>query len=115
MLLYLADGSAYDGLVILIEKEAPMATAKPTRKKAATVPTTSAQTKGHKPAHATTSGRTRGSEISSKRQKTGERVQTSQSAQLVADVRSGLGVTRELFARLTGFSVRAIRGRRKTS
>jgi DNA-binding transcriptional regulator YiaG len=32
------------------------------------------------------------------------------SAQLVADVRSGLGVTRELFARLTGFSVRAITG-----
>jgi transcriptional regulator with XRE-family HTH domain len=28
----------------------------------------------------------------------------------VADVRSGLGVTRELFARLTGFSVRAITG-----
>ena len=32
------------------------------------------------------------------------------SARLVADVRSGLGVTRELFARLTGFSVRAISG-----
>jgi DNA-binding transcriptional regulator YiaG len=32
------------------------------------------------------------------------------SARLVADVRSGLGVTRELFARLTGFSVRAITG-----
>jgi hypothetical protein len=32
------------------------------------------------------------------------------SAQLVADVRFGLGVTRELFARLTGFSVRAITG-----
>ena len=28
----------------------------------------------------------------------------------MADVRSGLGVTRELFARLTGFSVRAITG-----
>jgi DNA-binding transcriptional regulator YiaG len=32
------------------------------------------------------------------------------SARLVTDVRSGLGVTRELFARLTGFSVRAISG-----
>jgi DNA-binding transcriptional regulator YiaG len=32
----------------------------------------------------------------------------SASARFVADVRSGLGVTRELFARLTGFSVRAI-------
>lgn len=32
------------------------------------------------------------------------------SARLVAEVRSGLGVTRELFARLTGFSVRAIAG-----
>ena len=28
----------------------------------------------------------------------------------MADVRSGLGVIRELFARLTGFSVRAITG-----
>jgi transcriptional regulator with XRE-family HTH domain len=32
------------------------------------------------------------------------------SANLVAEVRAGLGVTRELFARLTGFSVRAIAG-----
>jgi DNA-binding transcriptional regulator YiaG len=32
------------------------------------------------------------------------------TARLVADVRSGLGVTREFFARLTGFSVRAITG-----
>ena len=32
------------------------------------------------------------------------------SARLVAEVRSGLGVTRELFARMTGFSVRAITG-----
>lgn len=92
-----------------------MATAKPPRKKAATVPTTPAQTKGHKPAHTTTSGRTPRSEISTKRQKTGGEVQTDRppqptSAQLVADVRSGLGVTRELFARLTGFSVRAITG-----
>lgn len=30
------------------------------------------------------------------------------SARLVAEVRSGLGVTREFFARMTGFSVRAI-------
>ena len=30
------------------------------------------------------------------------------SARLVAEVRAGLGVTREFFARLTGFSVRAI-------
>jgi hypothetical protein len=33
-----------------------------------------------------------------------------QSARLVAEVRAGLGVTREFFARLTGFSVRAIAG-----
>src|SRR4051794_22833501 len=32
------------------------------------------------------------------------------SSNLVAEVRAGLGVTRELFARLTGFSVRAIAG-----
>ena len=32
------------------------------------------------------------------------------SANLVAEVRAGLGVTREMFARLTGFSVRAIAG-----
>ena len=32
------------------------------------------------------------------------------SAQFVADVRSSLGATRELFARMTGFSVRAISG-----
>ncbi len=32
------------------------------------------------------------------------------SARFVAGVRSGLGVTRELFARMTGFSVRAISG-----
>jgi DNA-binding transcriptional regulator YiaG len=32
------------------------------------------------------------------------------SANLVAEVRAGLGVTREFFARLTGFSVRAIAG-----
>lgn len=31
-------------------------------------------------------------------------------ANLVAEVRAGLGVTREFFARLTGFSVRAIAG-----
>jgi DNA-binding transcriptional regulator YiaG len=32
------------------------------------------------------------------------------SARLVSDVRSDLGVTREFFARMTGFSVRAISG-----
>ena len=32
------------------------------------------------------------------------------SARLVREVRSGLGVTREFFARMTGFSVRAISG-----
>ena len=31
-------------------------------------------------------------------------------ARLVSEVRSGLGVTREFFARMTGFSVRAISG-----
>lgn len=40
----------------------------------------------------------------------GQRPGLAPSARLVADVRSGLGVTRELFARLTGFSVRAISG-----
>jgi len=33
-----------------------------------------------------------------------------QSARLVSEVRSELGATRELFARMTGFSVRAISG-----
>jgi transcriptional regulator with XRE-family HTH domain len=60
-----------------------------------------------------------GTETPAKPQKSKARVRTDQmghlaslpaSAQLVADVRSGLGVTRELFARLTGFSVRAITG-----
>src|SRR5439155_19999600 len=32
------------------------------------------------------------------------------SARLVSQVRSGLGVTREFFARMTGFAVRAISG-----
>jgi DNA-binding transcriptional regulator YiaG len=36
--------------------------------------------------------------------------QRSPSAQLVVDVRTGLGVTRACFARMTGFSVSAISG-----
>ena len=41
---------------------------------------------------------------------TRERAKLAPSALLVADVRSSLGVSRELFARLTGFSVRAFLG-----
>jgi DNA-binding transcriptional regulator YiaG len=33
-----------------------------------------------------------------------------QSARFVSEVRTGLGVTREFFARMTGFSIRAISG-----
>ena len=38
------------------------------------------------------------------------RLEIAPSARLVSEVRSGLGVTREFFARMTGFSVRAISG-----
>ncbi len=91
-----------------------MATAKPPRK-AAAQPTAPVPAKGRKPAHATASAATSRPEASAKQRKTEAQVRTDQasrpaSAQLVADVRSGLGVTRELFARLTGFSVRAISG-----
>ena len=89
-----------------------MATAKPRRKTAALpkVPV-----RGRKPHQTAVSTRTSHPESSARKLKTEARVPSKQvtrpaSAQLVADVRSGLGVTREMFARLTGFSVRAITG-----
>jgi DNA-binding transcriptional regulator YiaG len=90
-----------------------MASTKPPRK-AATQPT--APAKRHKSAHAIVSAATSRPKALAKPRKIGPRARTSRpenqpdSARLVADVRSGLGVTRELFARLTGFSVRAITG-----
>ena len=90
-----------------------MATTKPPRK-TAIQPTAPALAKERKAEGATTFAATSRTEVHEKPRKTGGRppqtVRTSgpDSAQLVADVRSGLGVTRELFARLTGFSVRAI-------
>jgi DNA-binding transcriptional regulator YiaG len=95
-----------------------MATAKPPRKTASR-PTAPAPTKGRKPAHATASSATGRPQAPAKQQEPKARVLTDEvsrpaslpaSARLVTDVRSGLGVTRELFARLTGFSVRAITG-----
>jgi DNA-binding transcriptional regulator YiaG len=95
-----------------------MATAKPPRK-TATRPTTPAPTMGSKPAHSAVSTARSRSRTTAKHQKVTTRARTDQvgqppslpaSARLVADVRSGLGVTREFFARLTGFSVRAITG-----
>jgi DNA-binding transcriptional regulator YiaG len=93
---------------IPIGKEDCMATAKPPRK-TATQPTAPALAKGHTSASAAT-GRP---EAPAKQREPETSARTDQasrptSAHLVADVRSGLGVTRELFARLTGFSVRAI-------
>src|SRR4051794_15895654 len=95
-----------------------MATAKPPRK-TATRPSTPVPAKESKPAHTTVSTAKNRSKTTAKQQKATARARADQagqppslpaSAQLVADVRSGLGVTRELFARLTGFSVRAITG-----
>ncbi len=90
-----------------------MATTKPPRK-TAIQPTAPALAKGRKAAGATTLAATSRAEVPGKPRKTVGRppqpVRESgpDSAQLVAGVRSSLGVTRELFARLTGFSVRAI-------
>ena len=70
--------------------------------------------KGRKPVPGTTSAATGRPEVSTKPRvrldQASRRPALPASARLVADVRSGLGVTRELFARLTGFSVRAITG-----
>jgi DNA-binding transcriptional regulator YiaG len=89
-----------------------MATAKP-RRKMATQPT--APVKGRKPVQTAVSTKTGHPDSSARKLKTEAEVPSKQvtrpaSAQLVAEARSGLGVTRELFARLTGFSVRAITG-----
>jgi DNA-binding transcriptional regulator YiaG len=95
-----------------------MATVKPPRKPAAQ-PTPPAPAKGRKSAHTTASASSSLSKAPAKKRKTEAPHGTDQanrqasrpaSAQLVVDVRSDLGVTRELFARLTGFSVRAITG-----
>ena len=83
-----------------------MATTKPHRKTAARSP---APAKGSQTVHATASAGTGRPEAPAKRRKAEARTRPD-SARLVADVRSGLGVTRELFSRLTGFSVRAITG-----
>lgn len=90
-----------------------MATTKPPRK-TAIQPTAPAPAKGREAAGTATLAATSRAEAPGKPRKTGARppqtVRASgpDSARLVADVRSSLGVTRELFARLTGFSVRAI-------
>ena len=91
-----------------------MATARP-RRKTATQPTAPARSNGHTSAGAATATATGCPEAPATQRARGARARTDRetrpaSAQLVADVRSGLGVTRELFARLTGFSVRAITG-----
>jgi DNA-binding transcriptional regulator YiaG len=75
----------------------------PERPKATTTvngPSTSANQKGPKP-HV---------QGGTARKQSGQTVAHPASAQQVSDVRSALGVTRELFARMTGFSVRAISG-----
>ena len=91
-----------------------MAITKPPRK-AATQPTAPALAKGREPADTTASAAMTRPEVPATRRTIEGRNRTDRanrpdSARLVADVRSGLGVTRELFARLTGFSVRAITG-----
>lgn len=86
-----------------------MATTKPSRK-VAVRPTASA--KKRDAAHATASAAVSHLETPANPRKNRTAAQPGQpdSARLVSDVRAGLGVTRELFARLTGFSVRAITG-----
>ena len=89
-----------------------MATAKP-RRKTATQPTAPARSNGHTLARAAATAATGRPEAPATQRTRGTRARTDResrpaSAQLVADVRSGLRVTREFFARLTGFSVRAI-------
>lgn len=90
-----------------------MSTTRPPRK-TAIPPKAPPLAKGHKAAGATPFAATSRTAVPEKLRKTGARAPAAvrasdaDSAQLVAGVRSGLGVTRELFARLTGFSVRAI-------
>lgn len=91
-----------------------MVTIKP-RREAKIGPEAPTPANGKKSAHATASPAMSRPEATTKRRKGGTKAETDQvgwpdSAHLVADVRSGLGVTRELFARMTGFSVRAISG-----
>ncbi len=95
-----------------------MATAK-TPRKTARRPTAPAPAKASQPAHTAVpaansrpeaTARPREAGIRDRTDRAGQRPGLPPSARLVADVRSGLGVTRELFARLTGFSVRAITG-----
>lgn len=89
-----------------------MATTKPPRKTAARP---KASVRGRESSSKTGTTETSRPQTSGKQRPAEGRVPTGQatcpaSAQLVADIRSSLGVTRELFARLTGFSVRAITG-----
>lgn len=95
-----------------------MATVK-TPRKTATRPTAPLPAKADKPAPSSVPAAKGRAEATAKPRKTGPIARTDPaghrpglppSARLVADVRSGLGVTRELFARLTGFSVRATTG-----
>ena len=88
-----------------------MATAKLPRK-AAKRPTAQAPAKGSKPTRAAASAVAGRPESVAKPRTTESQGQASgpSSARFVSEVRSGLGVTRELFSRLTGFSVRAIAG-----
>jgi hypothetical protein len=91
-----------------------MATAKPPRKSTAR-PKRPAPAKVSPPARATAPAATGHPEAPKKRRPAGAKPETDRaslpaSARLVVEVRAGLGVTRELFSRLTGFSVRAISG-----
>ena len=94
-----------------------MATAK-TPRNTARRPMAPLPVEASRPAHTAVSAARSGPEAITKprragagaRDRAGQRPGLPPSARLVADVRSGLGVTRELFARLTGFSVRAITG-----
>jgi DNA-binding transcriptional regulator YiaG len=91
-----------------------MATTKPHRKIAVQL-AAPAPAKGRKSADATQSSAMSHPEAPTKQRQARAQAETDQagrpdSAQLVANVRSGLGVTRELFARMTGFSIRAISG-----
>ena len=88
-----------------------MATTKPSRK-VAVQPTAPAPVKKRDSADTTVSAAISHPKVPANPRKIRTEAQTGQpdSARLVSDVRAGLGVTRELFARLTGFSVRAITG-----
>lgn len=94
-----------------------MATAKAPRE-IARRPTSPVPAEASQPAHMAVSAAKTRPEAIAKQRKAGGRARDRGDqrpglpppARFVADVRSGLGVTRELFARLTGFSVRAISG-----